>query len=285
MEDEDMYLSVKSRLRRPSAKLLANQFITEQPTTVVKSPPSPISVRAIMLVLQSAVAESCFAESEEYFVEARDSPITIESVDANDWRLRGWATKQVRNKVKPSTPSSKKPGRVVAPRRASREELQSVMKGPSDTVVKSEEVKEFVEVEKPMIDTEFLPVVEDDSVSDSGSRNDEIRVSSPTEGVKRKRGRPFKGQEKPIEERLMIETSKIRRLIDDIMRKGNNDSAFCLRLRSIISDLDEAMAMGWGVSSTGTPSIGPAEAADIPAASSEPLPEVMGEILIENNTL
>jgi hypothetical protein len=60
--------------------------------------------------------------------------------------------------------------------------------------------------------------------------------------VKRKRGRPFKGQEKPIEERLMIETCKIRRLIDDVIRKGDS-SEFFTRLRKIASDLDSVMTL------------------------------------------
>jgi hypothetical protein len=286
MEEEDMYLSVKSRLRKPSAKLLAN---TEP--GVLKSPPSPVSNRASLLVLQSAVAESSVAESDEYLVEVREFPVTIESVDANDWRQHGWSAKQVKGSrsKQSSTPNSRKPTRVVLARRGSMKD-ESSTQGSSEALVDSpkiEEIKQSVETVKPTLDTELLPVAEDDSVSDAGSRNDEMRASSPAEGVKRKRGRPFKGQEKPIEERLMIETSKIRRLIDDIMRKGNNDSAFCLRLRTIISDLDEAMAMGWGASSSGSPSMAPIEAANESTlvTSSEALPEVMGEVLIENNTL
>lgn len=67
----------------------------------------------------------------------------------------------------------------------------------------------------------------------------------------------------------MIETTKIRRLIDDILRKSAKDTTaeFCLKLRNIARDIDEAMR------SFPSPTFGPSDlpAEEVIAPEEEPL--------------
>lgn len=227
MEAEDMYQTLKGRLRRPSAKALASNLKSPEPVLVaVKS----------VLSLQSGVAEIVMNDDElaEEPIEARPEAVTVETVMAADWREKGFEEKR------PKTP------RRSAVKREPKISTTPKLELDQDLIVaKTEEKPLLVPVEPvPFIE----PVGEhddDDSQSETSVRPDgSMPGASPTE-VKRKRGRPFKGQEKPVEERLMIETSKIRRLIDDIMRKGTAESELCLRLRNIAKDLDEVMSIGF----------------------------------------
>jgi hypothetical protein len=181
-EDPQVYAGVsqKGRLRKPTAKILANG-----PATV------PIWKHA-QLVLQSAVAEVVMNDSEsEMWLEARPGPYNVSMF------------KKVIKEEKP----------VVA-------------------AVVMEETK--VEDDGTGSVDSSTAHTHDDGVNESS-----MALSSPE--VKRKRGRPFKGQEKPIADRVMIETSKLRRLLDDMLRKTTESAEFCIKLRTITRDLDELM--------------------------------------------
>ena len=298
-EQHDMYQSLKGRLRKPSAKMLESITSPEKSPSaagsVVAAPtpkptviPTAAPLKPRYLALQSGVAEVVFSDpTEPSEVEARDSAVTVESVPTNEWHLYGWVWQEKLRVTK-------------AARRApvARKTTESTTSGASPVAKKSStRPKPSVKLDEPLVEEkdEFIDnlatddqsivaksetnenIGDDDSQSDSGSP-EESRLASPAEGgVKRKRGRPFKGQEKPIEERLMIETTKIRRLIDDIMRKGNADSEYCLRLRNIARDLDEVMAMNIVTSSS--PLNGPAE-----EQPSDMLPETIDSIPPQQET-
>jgi hypothetical protein len=157
-------------------------------------------------------------EVPEDHILARDESITIEMIGLAEWKAKRRARKQSVSMIDtnlPPTPPKAEEGGTVA------------LISPSSA---------------GDVTTDVSPVhVEDaDMLGDSHSEDSSHKVQPE---VKRKRGRPFKGQEKPIEERLMIETSKIRRLIDDVIRKGG-DNEFFIRLRKIASDLDEVLESG-----------------------------------------
>ncbi len=204
-------VSSKGRLRRPSAKILAN---ASPPTAAA----APVSWKQAHLVLQSGVAEVVMNDAEaDHFLEPRPAPITVDL----------WSSKK--SVFLPKEP--KPPSETT---------VSSPVLGVSSKDELVLEEKLLVLPEPPDDGGSFESVAGDD-LAQSGSTNP--TSTSPNE-VKRKRGRPFKGQEKPIEERLLIETSKIRRLIDDILRKGPKESSeFCNRLRTIANDLDDVMTL------------------------------------------
>ena len=215
--------SIKGRLRKPSAKAMAAAETTGGVVAVSPRPSSSTTspvVRRSILSLQYAVAETVVNDEEvpEDHILARDESITIEMIGLAEWKAKRRARKQSVSMIDtnlPPTPPKVEEGGPVA------------LISPSSA---------------GDVTTDVSPVhVEDgDMLGDSHSEDSSHKVQPE---VKRKRGRPFKGQEKPIEERLMIETSKIRRLIDDVIRKGG-DNEFFIRLRKIASDLDEVLESG-----------------------------------------
>ena len=223
--------SNKGRLRKPSAKALAAaEAVIPAISGIVKVPTPPAAAAAVttetphhhrrpILSLQYAVAETVVNDEELPFedgVDARPDGITIESIGLADWRTRGFITRRKKSWVPPAP--------IELPAAAAETSGSSSDHGSSP------------KHEEPM----------DSSPTHSSEDSKVVSGHHQPAEVKRKRGRPFKGQEKPIEERLMIETSKIRRLIDDVIRKGDNSTAgaeFFLRLRNIASDLDSVMAL------------------------------------------
>ena len=211
VEDESnpMYLSLKGRVRRPSAKVLEKEVVYT-PAVVTVQP----SVQHVVS-LQIGVAEVMIDEEGHVMDSGRSFPETIETVLSSDWKLHGRTEK----------PKSGRPRKKVI---AVPKEEMLVEPMPVAEPVQEEEHKEENKEEEIMSDSESA------------------KITSPFDGQgKRKRGRPFKGQEKPVEERLLIETSKIRRLIDDILRKSGDHSThttdFCLKLRNVARDIDDAM--------------------------------------------
>lgn len=216
--DQEVVVSVKGRLRKPSAKALAAAEATSTSSgtlPLVLTPSRSSSRRQPVLSLQFAVAESVVNDEEELVLDAREEAVTIETVSVSEWRARGFA--------KPIAP--KKQQVIVEPEQVPMTvaETTGSEAGGSDELQSPKQAP----AEEPDMDTHS---------------EDSAAVRQQQVEVKRKRGRPFKGQEKPIEERLMVETSKIRRLIDDVIRKGDS-SEFFTRLRKIASDLDSVMAL------------------------------------------
>ena len=216
--------TIKGRLRKPSAKALA---AAESVGGVVVSSPREISKPAStrtqrsILSLQYAVAETVVNDEEEIDESsaARDEAVTIEMVPATEWKGRKRPAKQRQQPVINTSQEMKL--------------IESDIGG--------------VNVVSPTggeLTTDASPVAHngDELIGDSNSEDSARLMAEDKQQVevKRKRGRPFKGQEKPIEERLMVETSKIRRLIDDVIRKGG-DGEFFIRLRRIASDLDDVL--------------------------------------------
>jgi hypothetical protein len=238
------YMSLR-RLRKPSAKILES-------TVVVRPVPPQTPTR---LFLQSAVGEVVINDEGEE-IAARDEPLTIESVLVGD--STSAEDDSVEGKRRPGRPKKQ------APRTAERGRTpvagspvqnltwgglpDAVVASPAPVVEPEPEKKEVqVEEEETVVKAELPPInddimMEDQSDSDSESRQGGVSLISPSSagGVKRKRGRPFKGQEKPIEERLMMETAKIRRLLEDVMRKGA-ESELCLKLRNVAREIDEVL--------------------------------------------
>lgn len=224
-----MYQSLKGRLRRPSAKMESSPEVLKSGDKfeVLKLEKHPPQTNQPVVSLQVAVAEVVINEEAFSHIAARPSPVTLEAVPAADWKSLGRLWQGPPAKRPPpkrrSTPREKKIFLLLDEKMEEKEEVDGMM------------VEGEVEVADHLLPS---PVSE----SDSEMSGKMFGVSSPN-GVKRKRGRPFKGQEKPVEERLMIETSKIRRLIDDILRKGgeSHTAEFCLKLRNVARDIDEAM--------------------------------------------
>jgi 8-oxo-dGTP diphosphatase len=173
-DQSQMYMAVKGRRRRPSAKLL------------------DVLQTGSELSLQCAVAEVVMnADDADLVINPRSSPVLIEKIATSVWRTRR---------------QSLTPKRKI-----------------------SEEVKEELPAAPSVVSEDKHDVDLDQSLGgDAGAES------------KRKRGRPFKGQEKPIEERLLMETSKIRRLIEDVLRK-NPASLMCSKLRQIVADIDSVI--------------------------------------------
>ena len=248
-------------------------------------------------MLQSAVAEVILEDEEAEHsnsadqVEARLEPVTVDSLPAGEWRTLGWTWYERRARALKRRQDSRSSRNRSSVRKvtAKSEDIappaahQSAEEPSGESLESAEHDAKSEEILNLKISDEYHNPADEDSQSESSRHEDGTRTSmaSPTGGeVKRKRGRPFKGQEKPIEERLMIETTKIRRLIDDIMRKGSVESEFCLRLRNIARDLDEVMAMG--VPGLGSPMMeaveeGPTGADDVM------LPEAIAHPEIANN--
>lgn len=260
--------TIKGRLRKPSAKALAAAESTVAAGVVVstsretKVAPSSSKAQKSVLSLQYAVAETVVNDEEEIDESsaARVEAVTIETIPVNEWKSRK------RHAVKRQQP----------------------------TIDTSQEMK-LIESDKRVtvmspaggdITTDASPSQgahnPDELIGDTNSE-DSARMMTSIEDkhqpeVKRKRGRPFKGQEKPIEERLMVETSKIRRLIDDVIRKGG-DGEFFIRLRKIASDLDDVLQImpnsgDSGIMISASSSVHPDEATiDIPLSTTERVDE------------
>jgi hypothetical protein len=274
MEGDDMYQSLKGRLRRPSAKALAAAVKPEsisaatEPVAVVKAPPTSV------LSLQSGVAEMVMNDEElpEEPIEARPDAVTLETVAAAEWRQKGFAKTPVRR------PSSRRTEQKISTPKAAPTKLEIAADEPKLVEAKTEESGERLQDDSESDSETTVSVRPDGSVPGA---------ASPTE-VKRKRGRPFKGQEKPVEERLMIETCKIRRLIDDIMRKGTAESELCLRLRNIAKELDEVMSIGFAhvvVDEEPTPSAIPDTLLPDTLAAAEPVIEAESVPLESSETI
>ena len=248
MSDEtDMYATLKSRLRRPSAKLLLSPSGAPlTPSTNSGSPPS--RRQPATLSLQAAVAETLLSEDSADGLPARTCSVTLETAPLNQWKLHGFSwdlgRRSLPSKLKKSTKILLVEQENVANNSSSKVEEAAPAPDTITTLKKEEEEAPLVpSLPPPLISPLSLP--EGQAEDEEESSEATLAATSPCAGgeVKRKRGRPFKGQEKPVEERLMIETCKIRRLIDDIMRKGNGESQLCLRLKNIARDLDEVLAM------------------------------------------
>ena len=223
MAEEPMYQSLKGRVRRPSAKLMSDVSVPVEKQRVKQQQQleQPV-VRIPIVSLQVAVAEVVIEEDGEHYGEGRVYPITLETVPSNEWRQFGrrWNKR-----------SSGRPRKLP-------DQIQPV---EQEQPQQKEEIKD-----EELFEQQQVEEVVTDEVCDPGDDSEsEKLLSSPNNEVKRKRGRPFKGQEKPVEERLLIETSKIRRLIDDILRKSDSThtAEFCLKLRNVARDLDDAMLM------------------------------------------
>jgi len=204
-------VSLKGRLRKPSAKALAAAESVSAPSGSQPVTPSRSSTRQqrqSVLSFQFAVAESVVNDDEEdNQLDAREKAITIETIPMNEWRSKGFMRAVGR------IPVAAEP----EPVHVSVAETTGSEAGGSEELMSPKQA------------------LADEPDMDPHSEEQQVEV-------KRKRGRPFKGQEKPIEERLMIETCKIRRLIDDVIRKGDS-SEFFTRLRKIASDLDSVITL------------------------------------------
>jgi len=240
-----MYATLKSRLRRPSAKLLLSPSGAPlTPSTNSGSPPS--RRQPATLSLQAAVAETLLSEDSADGLPARTCSVTLETAPLNQWKLHGFSwdlgRRSCSSKLKKSTKIPPVEQENLA-NSSSKVEEAAPVPDTITTLKKEEEEAPLVPTPPPLISPLSLP--EGQAEDEEESSEATLAATSPCAGgeVKRKRGRPFKGQEKPVEERLMIETCKIRRLIDDIMRKGNGESQLCLRLKNIARDLDEVLAM------------------------------------------
>jgi len=202
-----MYMAVKGRKRKPSAKLL--DVLQEDTEPRIIAPPITGFPE---LSLECAVAETVMnATDAGWMINPRSSPVLIEKIAAHVWRMSGVKKRQSttpRRKI--SSPAS----------------LEEIVK-PEPTAAEDE-----TKVEEPLVpgtvdEKQEISVLDDHAAETAES--------------KRKRGRPFKGQEKPIEERLLMETAKIRRLIEDVLRKNSAASPMCLKLRQIVQDIDSVM--------------------------------------------
>lgn len=227
-EDAAIAATIKGRLRKPSAKALAAAdsavgVTVSTPREVSRVAPQPSRTQKSILSLQYAVAETVVNDEEEIDESsaARKEAVTIEMISANEWKGRK------RNVVKRQQP-------II---------------NTSHEMKLSDSENRGANVMSPTggeITTDASPSLvahnADELIGDSNSEDSArlLMEDKQQPEVKRKRGRPFKGQEKPIEERLMVETSKIRRLIDDVIRKGG-DGEFFVRLRKIASDLDDVL--------------------------------------------
>lgn len=237
-EESGMYASLKARFRRPSAKKVLSSSMVPSPSTPTSQSCSsqittPTNLRKISATLsvQSAVAETV-VDSADAELAARTELLTVEETPLTLWKLHGFNWDLGKRKT------------LVAQKLDKTEENEDV---GEETTAAIPQVELSLAPPPPASEhhVKELEVVEDQEEASSGSRSEETGFfSSPVEvNNKRKRGRPFKGQEKPAEERLVIETCKIRRLIDDILRKGNAESQLCLRLKNIARELDEVLAM------------------------------------------
>ena len=214
--ESELLTSVKGRLRKPSAKALAAAGGMSSSSGVIQVS-SGVNQKSI-LSLQFAVAETVVNDEELPFeegVDARPEGITIETVALSDWRNKGFHQRKISLLPEVLETTGSEGG-------GSDEVVMTTPKNELDMMIESSSHSE-------------------DSL---GGATTNITKGAQQSEVKRKRGRPFKGQEKPIEERLMIETSKIRRLIDDVMRKGSMDSScdFLVRLRNVAAELDTVLA-------------------------------------------
>jgi hypothetical protein len=231
----DLVYTVKGRMRKPSAKALAAAESSSSSGIVqVSSSSSPSrsgsSGSRRMLSLQYAVAETVVNDDEVdpelHWVDARDEAITIEMVSVGEWRTKGFGKHIVAKISAPPSQSVKKQTPLMVP----------------DNVVPVK--PETVGVDGPPLSEGILSPkqmhADEPDLMDSHSEDSLSRQPHQISEIKRKRGRPFKGQEKPIEERLLIETTKIRRLIDDVIRKGDS-SEFYMRLRQVVADLDSVI--------------------------------------------
>ena len=232
-DDQDptsqMYLAVKGRKRKPSAKLLdVLQEDVVEPVIVHQSsfrlPTTVLTSGAPELSLQCAVAETIMNEEDtEWILYPRASPVLIEKIPLHVWRM--------------SATSSRKPPAGQRSATTPKRKVASPPPQPTAAVITEEEEEDRVEAKSEPIFSEFKPeeIGDEKPVDETTVSSDHLLAES-----KRKRGRPFKGQEKPIEERLLMETSKIRRLIEDILRK-NSSNTMCLKLRQIVNDLDSVL--------------------------------------------
>lgn len=232
-----MYASLKARFRRPSAKkvLSSSMVVPSTPTSVSFSSQitTPTNLRrdSATLSVQSAVAETV-VDSADAELAARTELLTVEETPLTLWKLHGFNWDLGIRKT------------LVAQKLDKTEEIEDAVEETTTAIPQAE----LSLAPTPPASEQHVKeqdVIEDPEEASSGSRSEETGFfSSPVEvNNKRKRGRPFKGQEKPAEERLVIETCKIRRLIDDILRKGNAESKLCLRLKNIARELDEVLAM------------------------------------------
>jgi len=261
VDDSGTYLAVKSRRRKPSAKVLESidSFpITGNSSSAGSSTPSLVDLAVThQLTFECAVAEVIINDEDETVDGSewisRASSVIVEKIPCNLWRNFGWSWKSQQQQPPRKTTSNRKSSTTP---RASRIATDNTLSSPQEVIKEDEEMdmkmEETIEDEKvidEIVNTAVITVPEDTGVAGSTAGDDYIGSGTgqtiPGDSVKRKRGRPFKGQEKPIEERLLIETSKIRRLIEDILRKTSGGSIeFCNKLKKIVTDIDDVMSSG-----------------------------------------